>query len=164
MVSCSAGISMLNTMTGSSALTAAVSTRFIENEVFPIDGRPATMIRSPYCRPAVFRSRSSNPVGTPVIGLSRRDSSSMRSITLTSTSRMATDSCRAAPPRSAISKMRRSASSSRSSAARPSGRNAASAISVLVRISSRSTARSRTISAYAAMFAALGVFSASSAR
>ena len=65
------------------------------------------MIRSPCCKPAVFRSRSSNPVGTPVIGLSRRDSSSMRSITLTSTSRMAMDSRRPAPPRSARSKMRR---------------------------------------------------------
>ena len=47
MVSCSAGISMLNTMTGSLARIAASSTRFIENAVFPIEGRPATMIRSP---------------------------------------------------------------------------------------------------------------------
>ena len=39
----------------------------------PIDGRPATMIRSPGCRPAVFSSRSRKPEGTPVTsdGLSR---------------------------------------------------------------------------------------------
>ena len=34
--------------------------------VLPIDGRPATMIRSPGCRPAVISSRSVKPVGTPV--------------------------------------------------------------------------------------------------
>ena len=35
--------------------------------VFPIDGRAAMMIRSPPCRPRVISSRSSKPVGTPVI-------------------------------------------------------------------------------------------------
>ena len=72
MTSCSAGISRLNTTTGNLARIAASSTRFMENEVFPIAGRPATMIRSPLCRPAVFWSSSLNPVGTPVIGLSLR--------------------------------------------------------------------------------------------
>ena len=35
--------------------------------VLPIDGRAATMTRSPGCRPRVLRSMSSKPVGTPVM-------------------------------------------------------------------------------------------------
>ena len=42
------------------------SPMFMEKEVFPMDGRPATITRSPGCRPEVMRSRSSKPVGTPV--------------------------------------------------------------------------------------------------
>ncbi|MNC90461.1 hypothetical protein D3C83_65620 [compost metagenome] len=37
------------------------------SEVFPIDGRAATITRSPGCRPRVLRSMSSKPVGTPVM-------------------------------------------------------------------------------------------------
>ena len=45
---------------------ATCSPMFIENEVLPIEGRPATMIRSPPCMPDVILSRSVKPVGTPV--------------------------------------------------------------------------------------------------
>ena len=70
IASCSAGISMLKTATDNRPCIAASSTMFIANAVFPIEGRPATMTRSPRCRPAVIASRSLNPDGTPVIGLS----------------------------------------------------------------------------------------------
>ena len=36
------------------------------SDVFPMAGRAATMIRSPFCRPLVFSSRSTKPVGMPV--------------------------------------------------------------------------------------------------
>ena len=52
-------------------IPAAASTRFIANAVFRIDGRPATSTRSPRCRPAVLRSNSVNPVGTPVMAFGR---------------------------------------------------------------------------------------------
>ena len=35
--------------------------------VLPMLGRAARMIKSPACRPEVMRSKSTNPVGTPVI-------------------------------------------------------------------------------------------------
>ncbi len=35
--------------------------------VFPIDGRAATMMRSPACKPRVISSTSTKPVGTPVM-------------------------------------------------------------------------------------------------
>ena len=37
-----------------------------QNEVFPVDGRPATMTRSPFWRPVVISSSSVNPVSTPL--------------------------------------------------------------------------------------------------
>ena len=45
---------------------AAFSTMFTARLDFPIDGRPATMIKSPGWNPAVSRSRSSYPEVTPV--------------------------------------------------------------------------------------------------
>ena len=47
MASASPGISMLNTATGSSPLMAACSAIFMAKVVLPMEGRPATMIRSP---------------------------------------------------------------------------------------------------------------------
>ncbi|MNT48337.1 hypothetical protein D3C72_1851120 [compost metagenome] len=62
-------ISIENTATGRPCSTATCSPMFSENAVLPIDGRPATMIRSPPCMPLVIRSRSTKPVGTPVTSL-----------------------------------------------------------------------------------------------
>ena len=61
-----APISMLKIATGTPFSTATCSAMLSANAVLPIDGRPATMTRSPGCRPAVFSSRSMKPVGTPV--------------------------------------------------------------------------------------------------
>ena len=47
---------MLKIATGTRALIAACSAMFIARLVLPIDGRPATMIRSPFCSPAVIWS------------------------------------------------------------------------------------------------------------
>ena len=58
IASCSRDISIENTATGVLAEIAAFSAMLSANVVLPIDGRPATMIRSPGCRPAVMRSRS----------------------------------------------------------------------------------------------------------
>ena len=63
---CSAGISKLNTNTGFSLPNAAFSQRFIAKVVFPMEGRAATMIKSDFCKPAVFLSKSLKPVETPV--------------------------------------------------------------------------------------------------
>ncbi len=64
---------MLNTATGSFASRATFSAMLSEKAVLPMDGRPATMIRSPGCSPEVLASRSVKPVGTPVtsVGESR---------------------------------------------------------------------------------------------
>ena len=40
---------------------------FIAKAVLPIDGLPATIIKSPFCKPVVFSSNLLKPVGTPVI-------------------------------------------------------------------------------------------------
>ena len=48
---------------------AAFSQRFIANVVLPIEGRAATMMRSEGCKPAVFLSKSTKPVVTPVTPL-----------------------------------------------------------------------------------------------
>ncbi|CFN68239.1 Uncharacterised protein [Bordetella pertussis] len=66
MASCTAPISIEKTATGSPCSMATCSPMFIENEVLPMDGRPATMTRSPACSPEVILSRSAKPVGTPV--------------------------------------------------------------------------------------------------
>ena len=88
MVSCSDDISMLNTTAASFVRIAALSTRLSARAVFSIDGRPATTMRSPLWNPAVCRSRSMNPVGTPVTLPLSSCSSSTRSITPTRTSRI----------------------------------------------------------------------------
>ncbi|MNN16155.1 hypothetical protein D3C81_1292840 [compost metagenome] len=58
MISDSPGISREYTRTAFSLRNTAFSTRFIAKVVLPMDGRPATMIRSDGCRPLVFSSRS----------------------------------------------------------------------------------------------------------
>ena len=40
--------------------------KFIAKVVFPIEGRAATIIKSPGCKPAVFLSKSVKPVEIPV--------------------------------------------------------------------------------------------------
>ena len=57
--SCSRDISMLKTPTlALRGPNAAFSAMFMAKVVLPIEGRPATMIRSPFCRPAVISSSS----------------------------------------------------------------------------------------------------------
>ncbi|MNJ60320.1 hypothetical protein D3C77_560420 [compost metagenome] len=116
----SAGISRENTSTALSVRSTAFSTRFIAKVVLPIDGRPATMIRSAGCRPLVASSRSVKPVDRPVIASPALNSVSMRSMALTRMSLMPTG-----PPvfgrASAIWKISRSASSRISSPVRPCG-------------------------------------------
>ncbi len=70
IASCSPGISMENTATGTCPLIAAFSAIFMAKVVLPMEGRPAMMTRSERCRPEVLSSKSSKPVGTPVIELS----------------------------------------------------------------------------------------------
>ena len=86
IANCAPPISIENTPTGRPVSTATFSAMFSAKAVLPIDGRPATMIRSPGWKPEVFWSRSAKPVGTPVIseGLSRSCSSWMRSTTCVS--------------------------------------------------------------------------------
>src|SRR5438552_1517853 len=45
---------------------AACCTMFSASAVFPIDGRAARTTRSDRWNPAVYRSRSTKPLGTPV--------------------------------------------------------------------------------------------------
>ncbi len=80
--SCVELISSENTRHGqpppcSSDTVAAFCATLIANDVFPIAGRAARMMSSVGCRPAVFLSRSVNPVGTPVMppGVLNRSSS-----------------------------------------------------------------------------------------
>ena len=56
--SCSRDISIENIATGTLPEIAAFSAMLSASVVLPIEGRPATMTRSPGCRPAVMRSRS----------------------------------------------------------------------------------------------------------
>ena len=68
---------MLNIATEASHFREAYSARFIAKVVFPIDGLPATIIKSPPCSPVVFSSNSLKPVAIPVTGLSFAESSSI---------------------------------------------------------------------------------------
>ncbi len=137
---------MENTITGRSLAITACSTRFMAKVVLPMEGRPAMITRSEGCRPEVISSRSRNPVERPVISPFMLNSSSMRSTALASSSLMPMG-----PPdlgrSSLIWNTSRSASSSSSSAGRPWGLKAPSAIWLAARISLRSVARSRTMSA-----------------
>ena len=65
-VSCSADISMLNIATDLFDPSAAFSAMLTASVVLPMEGRPATMMRSPGCRPAVILSSPLNPVEMPV--------------------------------------------------------------------------------------------------
>ena len=78
MASASAGISILNTRMGVPVLIRAFSTIFIAKVVLPIEGRPATIIRSAGCIPEVWSSRSRKPVVRPVVCSPDSNSSSMR--------------------------------------------------------------------------------------
>ena len=53
--------------TGVFDLIAAFAAIFRANAVFPIAGRAAISIKSEPCNPAVLSSKSTKPVGTPVI-------------------------------------------------------------------------------------------------
>ena len=68
-LSCSADISMLKIAAGTLWPSAAFSAMLIASVVLPIDGRPAMMMSSPRCKPAVILSISTKPVDTPVISL-----------------------------------------------------------------------------------------------
>ncbi len=64
--SCSLAISSEKMPTVSPVLMDAYCAMLRHSDVFPIAGRAATMMRSPFCRPLVFSSRSTKPVGIPV--------------------------------------------------------------------------------------------------
>ena len=64
---CGPDISRLKIATGRRSSTPTCSAMLSANAVLPMDGRPATTIMSPGCRPEVMRSRSTKPVGTPVM-------------------------------------------------------------------------------------------------
>ena len=146
MISDSPGISSENTSTALSLRITAFSTRFMAKVVLPIDGRPATIIRSAGCKPDVMLSSSVKPVDRPVMEPSLLNSVSMRSIALVSSALTPSG-----PPvlgrLSAIEKILRSASSSTSVACIPLGLKAVSAISVLTLINWRRVERSRMICA-----------------
>ncbi|MND99445.1 hypothetical protein D3C80_918310 [compost metagenome] len=71
----SAGISIEKTRAGKSQLNKTLSTKFIANVVLPIDGRAATIIKSPDCMPDVLLSSSIKPDVKPVMLPSICDSS-----------------------------------------------------------------------------------------
>ena len=143
IISCWAGISMENTRIGASWCKIACSTRFMAKDVLPMEGRPATMIRSDFCRPEVLLSRSRKPVLKPVILPPARLSSSTRSsVPLSSVS--TSSGPPAFGPCSPICIMRRSASSISSPAPRPRGLKPLSAMVWAASIRRRSTDRSRT--------------------
>jgi len=70
---CGPDISRLKMATGRRISTPTYSAMLRAKAVLPMDGRPATTIMSPGCRPEVILSRSWKPEGTPVIseGFSR---------------------------------------------------------------------------------------------
>ena len=59
---------------------AALAAMLRQNAVLPMDGRAATTTSSDAWKPDVSPSKSTNPLGTPVIALPLRWSVSMRSI------------------------------------------------------------------------------------
>ena len=67
MANCVEDISRLKNAAGTSRSSAAWAVIFSVRLVLPIPGRPATIIRSESCHPAVISSRSMNPLGMPVI-------------------------------------------------------------------------------------------------
>ncbi len=147
--SCEAPISIEKTATGMPWSMATYSPMLRASEVLPIDGRPATMIRSPGWKPEVLESRSANPVGTPVTseGLARSNSSWIRSTTLVSSGWISMKPWRPRAPSSAMRKTLLSASSRICLVSRPAGLSALVAISSPAVTRRRSTERSRTISA-----------------
>ena len=145
--SCAAPISIENTATGSPSFSATCSAMLMANAVLPIDGRAASTTRSPACRPAVMRSRSMKPVGTPVTSFGLSAISCTRSSSCTTRLSMAWKPCFMREPSSPILKILPSASSRILSTARPCGLKALVAISSLALTSLRRIERSRTISA-----------------
>jgi hypothetical protein len=146
-VSASADISMLKMAADFPDPNAAFSAMLTASVVFPMEGRPAMMIRSPGCSPEVISSSTLNPLGIPVILPSEWYISSMR---LTTSGRMLLTVRKPTlprDPRSAISNTARSAPSTISRASRPSGSSALVTISLPAVMSWRSTERSRTMSA-----------------
>ena len=118
-----APISIEKMTTGRPAASATCSPMFTASAVLPMLGRPATTTRSPGCRPEVIRSRSENPVGTPVTsdGSSRLYSASMRSTTSESSEPISRNCCWPRAPCSAMCITFVSAWSSTSRAVRPIG-------------------------------------------
>ena len=138
---------MLKIATGFSCLIAAFSAMFIASVVLPMDGRPATIIKSESCSPAVFSSKSLKPVGIPVMSpscLANSPSFSMASLIATW---MVTNDAPVRRSWSAMANTFRSASSSNSRLLRPSEEKAPEVISAPTSTSCRKMDLSRTISA-----------------
>ena len=66
LTNCTEDISNEKKAIGLPYLTDAFLATESTKAVFPIPGRAAMMIRSDFCQPAVTRSSSVNPLGTPV--------------------------------------------------------------------------------------------------
>ena len=146
-----ADISMLNTATGSSSASAACSAILSAKAVLPIEGLPAIIIRSPFCKPAVKLSSSLKPDETPVSPpppCALLSNSSYVSLTRS----LIIEKAPFFDPRSAISKIYDSAISTNSVGDRPSGLYAFCDISLLICMSSLSKAFSLIIFAYSATF------------
>ena len=70
-------ISRLKKATGFLNITDALRAKLKTKAVLPIPGRAATIIKSLFCHPAVTRSNSVNPLGTPVTPDSRLEAISI---------------------------------------------------------------------------------------
>ena len=113
MSSCSLGISRLKNAMEALCFSAIFRAMVSTKAVFPIEGRAAMMMRSPFCQPWVISSRLSNPVGRPLSPCSSSLAFSMFSITRLRTN--SADSLSFFAPNSWSSNTRCSASSIRSS-------------------------------------------------
>ena len=120
ITNCSEDISMLNMATRTPCLMAACSAIFIAKVVLPMEGLPATMIKSESCKPAVSLSKSLKPVDLPVISPSNSFSSWILAIASFKVSWIGTNPDLPRAPCSAIANTIRSASSSSSLLSRPS--------------------------------------------
>ncbi|MNT47087.1 hypothetical protein D3C72_1837740 [compost metagenome] len=113
----------------------------------PIDGRAASTIMSPGCRPEVILSKSLKPVRTPVMSFGFSAISVTRSSSSTTRESMLWKPCFIRVPSSPMLKIFCSASSRILSTGLPCGLKALVAISSAAVTSLRRMERSRTISA-----------------
>ncbi len=149
VISCSAGISIekISTDPFTFGSRATFSAMLMASVVLPIDGRPATITRSPPRSPPVRRSKSVNPVASPRMASGLLCHSSIFSINTGSMRRTHCAPSVRRAPRSAISNTRCSAWFTRSRAEVPSSLNTEEEMACPALTSERSSDFSRTICA-----------------